>query len=90
MSEYLPRRDEDKRVFLIVIFLTSLGDIVGAHHFFEENHIHAHIFAAVGYGSGDFLSLNDIHVRVAGRDAPVFIVVLTEGKLVILSISLIY
>ncbi len=49
IAKDLPRRDEDERVFLIIIFLAPVCQVVGTFHILQENDIQIEILAAVGY-----------------------------------------
>lgn len=49
-AEYLSRCDENQCVFLEVVRTASVGEVVRTLQLFQENQIHADVFAGVRYG----------------------------------------
>ena len=70
MAEHLARGDEDKGVFLEVVFMAAIGDIVGALHVLEVYDIHAEILAAVGDGAVDEVLVYHVDEGVTVGHAP--------------------
>lgn len=75
MTKHLSGGNIYKCVLLIILFLTTVGEIVGTHYVFEKYDVHSHILSAIRYRLCYLRTFKDVYIRVACGNAPMFVVV---------------